>query len=55
MYKGIDAKSFEEVDGIIFKVYDENDWTVMTMDTIMDSVSTLAINSYNRPAPPAKV
>jgi hypothetical protein len=42
------------VDGIILKVYDENNWEVITLDPIMDSLSHLAINSFGRPAPPAK-
>jgi hypothetical protein len=42
------------VDGIIIKVYNDNDWNVLTFDDeIMDSVSTLAIKSFNRPPPPA--
>jgi len=36
-------------------MYDEDDWHVRTMDKIIDSVSQIAINSHNRPAPSATV
>jgi hypothetical protein len=35
-------------DGLIFKVYNDKDWEVVTLDPIMDSISALAINSYGR-------
>lgn len=38
-----------------FKVYDELDWNVLTVDGFMDVKSMLAINSYGRPTPPAQV
>ena len=42
------------VDGLILYVYHERDRTLLTMDAIMDSLSILAINKYNRPSPPTK-
>jgi len=36
------------------KTYDAKDWNVSTKDLPMDSVSTLAIRDYGRPAPPTK-
>jgi hypothetical protein len=41
-------------DGLILKVYDDNNWEVITVDAIMDTLSHLAIKSFNRPAPPLK-
>jgi hypothetical protein len=43
------------VDGLIIKVYDDKDWNVITFDHIMDTISSLAVNSYGRPAPPDKI
>ena len=42
------------VDGLIIKVYDDKDWNVITFDHIMDTISSLAISDYGRPAPPVK-
>jgi hypothetical protein len=42
-------------DGLVKKVYDDKDWNVITLDHIMDTISSLAISSYDRPAPPEKV
>jgi hypothetical protein len=44
-----------DVDGLVVKVYDNKNWNVITLDPIMDSISTLAVNSYGRLPPPAKV
>jgi hypothetical protein len=41
-------------DGLILKVYDDNNWEVITVDAIMDTLSYLAIKSFNRPVPPLK-
>ena len=40
---------------VTLKVWDDLDWNILTVDAFMDSKSILAINSYGRPAPPAKV
>jgi len=40
---------------VTFKVYDDKDANLLTLDAPMDSISVLAINSYSRAAPPTKV
>ena len=37
---------------MILKTYDENNWDIYTIDTITDSFSIVAINSYGRAPPP---
>jgi hypothetical protein len=44
-----------QVDGLILKVYDDKNWNVITLDHLIDSISSLAISSYGRLAPPEKV
>jgi hypothetical protein len=50
-----DNKFGFDVDGLVIKIYDDKNWNVITLEPIMDSVSTLAVNSYARPLPPTKV
>jgi len=53
--EGVFGTITPQLKAVTLKVYDDSDWNVLTVDAFMDSKSILAINSYGRPAPPAKV